>query len=125
MLSDGDELRVFNTTGEGGALPTVEGFAFVTFVHNILNQVATAGRDYLSSCVGSTEGSGEDFDRLCFVHGSNMAQIWSKIKGSCATLWTGFKRNALPLRSVENPQRNGAAVGTPNGGRSCLRYLRS
>ena len=32
-------------------------------------------------------GSGEE---VCFVHGSNMAQIWSKIKGSCATLPTGF-----------------------------------
>ena len=48
--------------------------------------------------------------------------VWG---GRCATFPTGFRRSALPVRSVENPQRNGAAVGTPNGGRSCLRYLRS
>ena len=40
VLSDGDELRVFNATGEGGALPTVEGLPFGPFVHDILNQVA-------------------------------------------------------------------------------------
>ena len=68
VLSDGDQLRVFNATGEGGALPAVEGLPFAPFVHDVLNQVATAGRDYLSSCVGSTEGGGEDFNRLCFVH---------------------------------------------------------
>ena len=68
MLGDGDELRVFNATGQRLALPAVEGLPFAPFVHDILNQVATAGRDYLSSCVGSTEGGGEDFNRLCFVH---------------------------------------------------------
>ena len=40
MLSDGDELRVFNATGEGGALPTVVGLPFGPFVHDVLNQVA-------------------------------------------------------------------------------------
>ena len=40
VLSDGDELRVFNATGEGGALPPMVGLPFGPFVHDILNQVA-------------------------------------------------------------------------------------
>ena len=40
MLGDGDQLRVFNATGQGLALPTVEGLSFGPFVHDILNQVA-------------------------------------------------------------------------------------
>ena len=90
MSRDGDELRVFHATGKGRALPTVVDLAFVTFVHNILNQVARTGRHDLGASVGTTEGGGENFDCFRFVHGSNMAQIWSKIKGSCATSTTGF-----------------------------------
>ena len=40
VLSDGDELRVFNATGEGGALPPMVGLPFGPFVHDILNQIA-------------------------------------------------------------------------------------
>ena len=75
MLRDGDELRVFHATGKGRALPTVVSLALVTFVHNILNQVARAGRHNLGASVGTTEGGGEDFDCLCFVHDPILAQI--------------------------------------------------
>jgi len=75
MLRDGDELRVFHATGKGRALPTVVNLAFVTFVHNILNQVARTGRHNLGASVGTTEGGGEDFNRLCFVHALTIAQI--------------------------------------------------
>jgi len=94
MLSDGDELRVFNATGEGGALPAVEGLSFAPFVHDVLNQVATAGRYHLGSSVGSTEGGGEDFNRLCFVHGSNMAQNRRDFNRCCASPPTGFRRRS-------------------------------
>ena len=94
MLGDGDELRVFNATGEGGALPPMVGLPFGPFVHDVLNQVATAGRHYLRSGVGSTEGSGEDFDRLCFVHGSNMAQNRRDYNRCCASPSTGFRRSS-------------------------------
>ena len=94
MLSDGNELRVFNATGQRLALPAVVCLPFGPFVHDILNQVATAGRDYLSSCVGSTEGSGEDFNRLCFVHGSNMAQNRRDFNRCCASSSTGFRRRS-------------------------------
>ena len=90
MLRDGDELRVFHATGKGRALPTVVSLAFVTFVHNILNQVARAGRHNLGASVGTTEGDGQDFDCFRFVHTSMMAQNRAKIKRSCATLPTGF-----------------------------------
>ena len=90
MLRDGDELRVFHATGKGRALPTVVSLALVTFVHNILNQVARAGRHNLGASVGTTESGGEDLNRLCFVHTSMMAQNRAKIKRSCATLPTGF-----------------------------------
>ena len=90
MLRDGNELRVFHATGKGRALPTVVSLAFVTFVHNILNQVARAGRHNLGASVGTTEGDGQDFDCFRFVHTSMMAQIWGNYKRSCATLPTGF-----------------------------------
>ena len=90
MLRDGDELRVFHATGKGRALPTVVDLAFVTFVHNILNQVARTGRHNLGASVGTTKGGGEDFDCFRFVHTSMMAQNRAKIKRSCATLPTGF-----------------------------------
>ena len=104
MLGDGDELRVFNATGQRLALPAVEGLPFAPFVHDILNQVATAGRDYLSSCVGSTEGGGEDFNRLCFVHGSNMAQNRRDFNRCCATsltvtqlLYQNVRKDRMPF----------------------------
>ena len=75
MLRDGDELRVFHATGKGRALPTVVDLAFVTFVHNILNQVARTGRHNLGASVGTTTGGGQDFDCFRFVHTSMMAQI--------------------------------------------------
>ena len=105
MLRDGNELRVFHATGKGRALPTVEGLAFVTFVHNILNQVARAGRHNLGASVGTTEGGGEDFDCFRFVHTSMMAQNRAKIKRSCATLPTGFftllsTHICLPLNDI-------------------------
>ena len=90
MLRDGNELRVFHATGKGRALPTVVNLAFVTFVHNILNQVARTGRHNLGASVGTTEGGGEDFDCFRFVHTSMMAQIWGNYKRPCATLPTGF-----------------------------------
>ena len=90
MPRDGDELRVFHATGKGRALPTVEDLAFVTFVHNILNQVARAGRHNLGASVGTTEGGGEDLNRLCFVHTGMMAQNRQDYNRSCATLPTGF-----------------------------------
>ena len=40
VLSDGDELRILNATGEGGTLPAMKGLPFRPFVHDILNQVA-------------------------------------------------------------------------------------
>ena len=94
MLGDGDELRVFNATGEGGALPPVVGLPFGPFVHDVLNQVATAGRDYLGSSVGSTEGGGEDFNRLCFVHAVSMAQNRRDFNRCCASSSTGFRRRS-------------------------------
>ena len=75
MLRDGDELRVFHATGKGRALPTVVSLALVTFVHNVLNQVARTGRHNLGASVGTTKGGGEDFDCFRFVHTSMMAQI--------------------------------------------------
>ena len=39
MLGDGDELRVFNATGQRLALPPMVGLPFATFVHDVLNQV--------------------------------------------------------------------------------------
>ena len=75
MLCHCDQLRILNATGQRLALPTVEGLAFVTFVHNILNQVARAGRHNLGASVGTTEGGGEDFDCFRFVHGPILAQI--------------------------------------------------
>ena len=75
MLCHCDQLRILNATGQRLALPTVEGLALVTFVHDILNQVARAGRHHLGASVGTTEGGGEDFDCLCFVHGPILAQI--------------------------------------------------
>ena len=75
MLSNGDKLRIFYATGEGGALPAVVGLPFGPFVHDVLNQVTRAGRHDLGASVGTTEGGGEDFNRLCFVHAYMMAQI--------------------------------------------------
>ena len=90
MLCHCDQLRILNATGQRLALPTVEGLAFVTFVHNILNQVARTGRHNLGASVRTTEGGGEDFDCFRFVHTSMMAQIWGNYKRPCATLPTGF-----------------------------------
>ena len=39
MLCNGDELRVFNATGQRLALPPMEGLPFGPFVHDVLNQV--------------------------------------------------------------------------------------
>ena len=75
MLCHCDKLRILNATGQRLALPTVKGLALATFVHDILNQVARAGRHDLGASVGTAEGSGEDFDCLCFFHGSNMAHF--------------------------------------------------
>ena len=93
VLCHCDQLRILNATGQRLALPAVEGLPFAPFVHDILNQVARAGRHDLGASVGTTEGGGENLDCLCFVHGSNMAQNRAKIKGSCASTSTGF----LPL----------------------------
>ena len=62
---------------------------------------------------------------VCFVVETSIRGVGAFWGASCDTLQTGFRRNALPLRSVENLQRNGAAVGTPNGGRFYPRNLRS
>ena len=94
MLGDGDELRVFNATGQRLTLPTVEGLPFAPFVHDVLNQVATAGRHDLGARVGSTEGGGEDFNRLCFVHAVSMAQNRRDFNRCCASSPTGFRRSS-------------------------------
>ena len=90
MPRDGDELRVFHATGKGRALPTVVDLAFVTFVHNILNQVARTGRHNLGASVGTTKGGGEDFDCFRFVHTSIIADFGGNLNPSCATSPTGF-----------------------------------
>ena len=105
MLRDGDELRVFHATGKGRALPTVVSLALVTFVHNILNQVARTGRHNLGASVGTTKGGGEDFDCFRFVHTSMMAQTGVIFNRSCATLPTGFftllsTHICLPLNDI-------------------------
>ena len=75
MLCHCDKLRILNATGQRLALPTVVGLALATFVHDVLNQVAGAGRHDLGAGVGTAEGSGQDLDCLCFFHGSNMAHF--------------------------------------------------
>ena len=113
ILCHCDQLRILNATGQRLALPAVEGLALATFVHDILNQVARAGRHHLGASVGTTEGSGEDFDCLCFVHGSNMAQNRAKIKGSCASTATGFLPldfSTLTCKDNRLPNHNGRNI---------------
>ena len=91
-----DQGSIFYRGRKGKRVPLVEGLTLIPFVHDIFDQIP-CDRDDARALVRCPVVSGEDIDRLCFVHTDSMAQKKRFRNRLCATSSTGRDLNRFGI----------------------------